>query len=164
MDYKKRVNKALENYYKRQEPDLQIRRKNEKPEELVVNDHLIWCKQMNWDVDVIESKSKFNTSTMRYSGRAASVGTSDICGNTSEGLGVYIETKAKGRRVGSALREGQREFLIRKIASGCFAIMSDDIEYTKRIWKLFQDTPPDKRTELLINELPEHNPRQMKFT
>lgn len=163
MDYKKRVTDALNNYYKKQEPSFKKKRKNAKPEKAVEQQILIWCRQKGFDVDVVESKSKFNTQTMRYTGRAASPGMSDIIGNTNNGLAVFIELKSKGRRVASALAPKQREFLIRKIHTGCFAIMCDSIEYAENTWNQFLSLPNAQRIEFLLNELPTPRDKQLNL-
>lgn len=162
--YKKRVEEALLGYYKKQDPDYyEPRRKNEKPEESVVSAIYAWCSNMGWDVDIVEVKAKFNVETQMYTGRAASPGISDILGNTEKGLAVYIEVKAPDKRVGSALRGKQREFLSRKIETGCFAIMADSVEYLEKTWLHFITLSPEERKSFLFKELPEHKPRQLKF-
>jgi hypothetical protein len=50
-------------------------------------------------------------------------------------MAVFIELKAKGRR--SALRENQREFLIEKINTGCFAVVVDSLELLENQWERF---------------------------
>ena len=165
MDYKKRVKQALENHYAKQEyTPPEPRRKNQKPEKQVEQEILLWCNRQQWDVDVIEAKAKFNTATMQYTGRAASPGVADIIGNTQNGLSTYIELKSKGRRVGSALAPKQRAFLTRKIRTGCFAVMADSVEYIDRVWSHFCSLPTkEHRVAYLLNELPDHNQRQLKL-
>lgn len=163
-DYKKRVQRAIEGYYKRQDPqEIVERRTNQKPEQTVVRAILIWCRQAGWDVEEIEAKAKYNTTTGRYTGRAASPGLSDLCGNTPDGLAIYIEVKAEGKRTGSSLRDNQRAFLTRKIQTNCFAILADSVEYVQNTWNHFLSLPSQERKTFLMNELPEHNPRQLKL-
>lgn len=165
MDYKKRVQDAMNKYYQKLEgeTDPSPKRKNQKPEKLVEAEVLLWCKQNGFDVDVVDSKATFSLATRRYTGKTTSFGLSDIIGNTSEGLGVYIELKAKGRRVGSALDPKQRAFLIRKINTGAFAIMCDSSDYLNQAWNHFKTLTFEDRISFLINELPSHNQRQLKL-
>lgn len=163
MDYKKRVREAVEGFIKKQDLPETTTRKNEKPENIVVNSILLWCKQNGFDVHVFESKAKFNVSTGRYTGRAASPGTPDIIGNSKNGLACYIEAKAPGCRNGSNLRPQQREFLTRKIQTECFAVCADSAAYVENTWNHFISLPPQERIEYLLKELPQHNPRQLKL-
>ena len=160
MDYRSRVKKALAGFEKRQEIEIKPRRKNKKPEKAVEQEILLWCRQKGFDVDVVESKAKFNTITGLYTGKATIPGMSDILGNTSDGRAVFIELKAKGRRVGSALREEQRAFLIRKIKGSCFAVVTDSIEYIEDIWMKYQALFPHERIPFLLSELPKHTHRK----
>lgn len=162
MSYKERVKKAIENYEKKQNAiDFEPRRTNEKPEKEVEKAVLIWCKQNSFDVDVVEAKSKYNVSTGMYTGRATSIGLSDIIGNDKHGLAIFIELKAEGRRVGSALREQQRKFLTRKIMSNCFAVVTDSAEYLEQSYRHFLSLPTvEEKQDYLLKELPKHTPRQ----
>ncbi len=156
--------KALERYYQRQEPKaVEPKRTNEKPEKEVEKAVLIWLKQNNFCCDIIESKARFSTSTGGYTGRAASIGMPDIIGNYKNGLYVCIELKAPGRRVGSALREQQRNFLVKKIHTKAFAVVVDSVEYLEKTWKHFCALPSEQRQEFLLKEIPVHNERQLKF-
>lgn len=152
MDHKKSVARAIENYYKRQEPSEEPRRKNEKPEAEVVQKILIWLKQNDFDAMTVEAKATYSVQRGGYTGRAASPGTPDIIGNYKTGLSCWIEAKAKGRR--STLRELQREFLIRKIQSNCFAVVVDSVECLENIWNQFRALPHSDRQMFLLNQLP----------
>lgn len=163
MDYKKRITDAIARYEERQGVQIKPQRKNQKPEKLVEDEVSLWLRQNQFDCDIVEAKAKFSTATGRYSGRAASPGMSDIVGNTGDGLAVYIELKAKGRRVGSALAPKQRMFLTRKIQTGCFAICCDGLDYLERTWKHFLSLSKNERIVYLLNELPEHTQRQLDF-
>lgn len=165
MDYKKRVVGALERYYQRQEKQEETpSRKNNDPEKQLEKKACEWFKLNGFDIDIIEAKATFNPSDMSYTGISASFGMSDCVGNSNRGHAVFIELKAPGRRIGSALREKQRSFLIRKINTGCFAIVADSIEYIDKTWKHFQSLPTmNERISFLLNELPQHKPRQVDF-
>ena len=112
---------------------------------------------------MVEAKAVFSVATKRYTGKTTSFGLSDIVGNSSTGLAIYIELKAPGRRVGSAIRPKQREFIIRKIKTGCFAIVTDSAQYANEVWLKFQPLDYEQRVELLLSELPAHNQRQLSF-
>lgn len=165
MDRKKRVEAAIEGYFKRQEvKEIPPKRTNEKPEKTVEKAVLVWCKQNGFCMDVVESKSKFNTQTMRYTGRAASPGMPDLVGNTSNGLACFIELKAPGCRNGSNLRDNQRDFLTRKIHTNCFAVVTDSVTYLEATWTTYKSLPnKEERIKFLLNELPQHKTRQMKL-
>lgn len=156
-----RVKAAVEKYLNRtyglESPTP--KRSNQKPEKITEQEVLMWCKQKQFDVTVVEAKAVYSVTTKRYTGRAVSDGFSDIVGNTSKGLAVYIELKAKNKRVGSALRPNQRDFLHRKIRTGCFAVMVDSLEYIDKTWNHYCSLPLEQRISFLLNELPDHKHR-----
>ncbi len=122
MDYKHRVKAAIEKYHLRQEkPQQSTKRKNDKPEVEVQKLCLEWMRSCGFDVNVIESKAVFNPSLGRYLNSQASPGMSDCIGNDKDGIAVYVEFKAPGRR--STLRENQLDFLKRKINLKCFSVV-----------------------------------------
>lgn len=163
MDYRDKIKRATEQFVKRETSAQGPKRNNKKPEKEVEKQVLVWLKQNNFCCDVVEAKATFSVASNRYTGRAASPGMSDIIGNTSNGLAVFIELKAPGRRVGSALREDQRAFLTRKIQSGCFAVVADSAEYIDRVWKHYLTLSQEEKISYLLNEIPKHNPRQDEF-
>ncbi len=157
---KESTKKAIENYYKRQEIDITPTRKNKKPEKQVEQDVLIWAKSKGMSLDIIEAKAKFNTATGMYTGRAASAGLSDLIGNTQHGLAVFIELKAPGRRVGSALHARQRAFLTEKIMTNCFAVVVDSVEFLEQIWLQFCTLPSEQKLKFLLDQLPKQKLRE----
>lgn len=111
--------KYLDNQLKQSKP----RRKNKKPEKNVQYEVEQWLEKHGFDYDIVESKAVYHEQSGRYLHGQTSSGFSDIVANDSNGLAVYIELKAPGRR--STLREKQRDFLTRKIKSNCFAVVVD---------------------------------------
>ncbi len=163
---KESTKKAIENYYKKLDAEIEPtpKRKNKNPEKLVERDVLLWCKKNDISVDVIEAKAKFNTTTGAYTGRAASHGLSDLIGNNIQGMAVFIELKALGRRVGSALHERQRKFLTNKIQTNCFAVVTDAVDHLEKVYRHWLSLPTsEERIKYLLSELPQHNPRQLNL-
>lgn len=151
-DYKKRVENAIYSYYERQQPKkVTPRKKNEKPEAEFMLLFKKYLEGLGWSVDIIESKGVFNEEAGRYMHGKTRPGYPDISGNMCNGLAIYIETKAPGRR--STVRPDQREFLINKIASNCFAIVCDSINYFDRVFAEWQESPNKKA--FLLKEIPE---------
>lgn len=104
-----------------------------------------------WSMTIIEAKANFSEESGRYTWGAVEPGFPDLSGNMPTGLAVFIEVKAPGKR--STIRPAQREFLLRKIATNCFAICCDSIEYFERVFGEWQKA--ENKKALLLRELPE---------
>jgi hypothetical protein len=90
-----------------------------KPEKIVECKILAKCYELGWSVDIIDSKGQWSPRARRFlKSKAAPDGFADICGNTSEGRAVFIELKRPGVR---QVRQKQKEFLVKKINTGCIA-------------------------------------------
>jgi hypothetical protein len=152
MDFKERVRKSVEKYLDKQGPSNKPSRKNGKPEKEVEAEVLEWCRGFGWDLNVIESKSVWSEKAGRYIAQSVSPGFSDLAGNTDVGLSVYIELKAPGKL--STIRPDQREFLLRKINSGCFAVCVDSTSRLETIWAGFCKAYNKK--EYLVSVLPKY--------
>lgn len=152
-DLKSRIKKATEGYIKKT-TTIKQKRHNKSPEKDLQQDVVKWLRSIGWDVSVVESKSTFSLKQGRYIGQAAAPGFCDIVGNDPEGRAVFIEMKAPGRR--NTLRDNQREFLIRKINSGCYAVVADSqlyIHQTYHQWLHTNDKP-----KYLLSLLPDEKP------
>jgi len=149
-DFKGRVKNAINKYIEKQTPTNKVKRKNEKPEKQVEREVLKWCRDNGWDINVVESKSTWSESAGRYIAQSVSSGFSDLAGNTDLGLSVFIELKAPGKL--STLRPQQREFLLRKIGTGCFAVCVDSVSRLELAWSGFCKAYDKK--EYLVSVLP----------
>ena len=151
-DYKKSVQAAVEKFNEKNDPNYsKPTRKNQKPEEEFIHNELVpFLKSINIDHNVIEAKSTFSEKSQRYTMQSVAPGYPDISGNFPNGLALFIEVKAPGCR--TRLRDDQREFLIRKINSNCFACVTDSIEHLTNLIEKFKTT--DNRKSLLLNDLP----------
>lgn len=152
MDYKKRVQSAIENYHKSILP--KPKKHNDKPEakfSLQLKKHI---ESLGWSIDIIEAKANYSETSGRYTNGAVTAGYSDISGNMPNGRAVYVEVKAPGKR--SNVSPGQHEFLTRKINTNCFAIVCDSIEYFDRVLMSWQMKLADKELakNYLLSELP----------
>lgn len=151
MDNDNPVTKALLGYSQRQ---IKTKRqtKNRKPEARVVIDILQWCKLKEWQVQRIESKNTYNPKAGRWVSSPTAPGTPDIIGTLPTGVFVAIEVKAPGRL--TTLRDNQREFLLQKINSNAFALVTDSVARLEKIynhWKTLSGVEARDylRTELL---------------
>ncbi len=134
-----------------------FKKRNKKPEKIFVAYLLAKMRMLGYDVDEVESKAVYSLRARRYIRGQLPKGFSDIVGNNVRGLATFIEAKAEGRK--STLRAEQRNFLTRKIKSGCIAMVVDSIDDFLRQHKQFEDTyylfSQDQRAELLLKELPQ---------
>lgn len=111
-----------------------------------------WLRASGFDVTVIEAKATFNQKRSRFIAQSVAPGTCDIVGNDSAGRAVFIELKAPGRR--STLREQQRDFLQRKIKTGCFAVVVDSVEMLKEFYSVWTSHDASLRFHYLESVLP----------
>jgi hypothetical protein len=132
--YKSGVKSAIENYYKRElSAQNTAPRKNNKPEEPVVIDCLKWLKQNGFHVQRVESKAVKNHLTGNWSNPQIQPGTPDIIGNSPEGIGVFVEVKAPGKR--SSVRVSQYKYLSEKLKINCFVAVVDSAKYLETMYK-----------------------------
>ena len=111
-----------------------------KPEKITEVEVLAMCSQLGFDVSVIESKATYSKNLERYTkSKSAPVGISDIVGNDDRGMAVYVELKAKGKL--STLRPAQKIFLLRKIQSGCFAVVVDSADLLFDLYSQWRKDP-----------------------
>jgi hypothetical protein len=128
------------------------KRRNKKPEKETESSCLRWMRSLGWDVDVIEAKGGMN----QFGVINVKSGFSDVCGNTSNGQAVFVEFKAPGKL--RNLKPHQRQFLIKKINTGCFALVTDRVEHLKFIWETYQNYRRrkhfDTAKKYLLSKLP----------
>ncbi len=153
---------ALLKFYKRDADKLsgksqRKRRKNASPEKDLEKEILRWSTSKGIDLHVIEAKAVYSVSAGRYLRGQAEAGLPDLVGNC-EGLSVWIELKAPGRR--STLKVHQRDFLVRKISQGCFAVCVDSVESLAKVLASFLSTPASDRVQLLLDHLPKQRPQR----
>ena len=111
-----------------------------KPEKITEVEVLAMCSQLGFDVSVIDSKATYSTNLERYAkSKSAPSGFPDITGNDDRGMAVFIELKAKGKL--STLRPAQKIFLLRKIQSGCFAVVVDSADLLFDLYSQWRKDP-----------------------
>ncbi len=152
-DMKSRIRLAVEKHSKKEDP-AKHSRKNESPERDLQKSVLKWMNTSGFSVDNIESKAHYSIAAGGYASQHQKPGIPDIVGNDSLGRAVYVELKAHGRR--GSLRENQREFLVRKINTNCFAIVADSITYISDVYNLWISC--ENKKEYLLSLLPKERP------
>ena len=164
-DFKDRVKSAIEKYMIKNSPSSLIdkpKKKKEKPEKEVERKVLEWCRAQGWSINVVESKSVWNEKAGRYISQSVIPGHSDLSGNTDLGQAVFIELKAPGRL--GTIRPLQREFLLGKIGTGCFAVCVDSVDRLVSNWDKFSKAYNKK--EFLVGILPKarvYQDRDLEF-
>lgn len=126
------VREALEKYSVMQLKEDKRKRKNKKPEKDVQIECQQWFSMQGWDGNIYEAKGGYNNT---YGIIAVVAGHPDWAGNDQMGRSCWVEFKAKGRI--STLQYNQRLFLLRKIDTNCFAIVTDSVERlrdTYNVW------------------------------
>lgn len=149
-EYKKRIESAINKWSSKQLPKPQRKKTNDKPEARFLLELKKYLTNLGWDVTIIEAKASYSEESGRYTHGAVAAGYPDLSGNMPNGLAVYIETKAPGKR--STIRPAQHEFLTRKISSNCFAICCDSVIYFDRVFAEWSQAP--NRKAFLLKELP----------
>lgn len=158
MSAKTALHKYLEKQLKK---DGKVPRKNQKPEKDVEAEVMTWLSANQFDCHVVESKAVYSYSAGRYLHGQTNPGFSDIVGNDANGMAVFIELKAKGRR--STLRQKQKAFLKKKIASNCFAVVVDSAELlatTYKEWSKLRADSPKTSQFYLFDQLPKKREKQ----
>lgn len=121
------IRRAVEGYAKKQLGSSRPRAKrNASPEKDLVKLILKACETRGWSCHVVESKAVYNASAGRYISGQTVQGFTDIVGCDNQGISMWIEVKAPGKR--STLKEHQRQFLIEKISKNAFAVCIDSVE------------------------------------
>ena len=154
-DYKKRIASAIGNFERKQMPKPERKKTNDKPEAKFLLELKKHLTSLGFSMSIIEGKANYSESAGRYMHGAVSAGYPDLSGNTPQGVAVFIEVKAPGKR--KNIRPEQRAFLIEKIKTNCLAICCDSIEYFDRIWLNW----PLLGQKFLMDELPELAPRYL---
>ena len=147
--------RALKIYSEKQIKSTKKRkkRKGPSPEKLVEKQVMNWLNDNGFSCNVIEAKAVFNVHSGRYLRGQTDAGFPDIAGCTPQGLGCFIELKAKGKR--STLKEHQRAFLVDKINKGAFSVCVDSVDCLRDIVNRIKICKTkNERVELLLNHLP----------
>ena len=157
---KARIRAKIEGYVSREydqfirENTKRGKRKNQKPENLVVKDHLQWYEEDGFFMNVYESKAKAQLIRGQEVWRTGGleVGTPDSGGTCPNGYSCWIEFKAKGSR--SRISNDQRAHLTKVIERGGFGLCSDDVNYSKETYHKWLNKSREDKIPFLLNELP----------
>jgi hypothetical protein len=131
-----------------------------KPEKEVEKACLDWMRSRGWSVQIFEAKATWSPEAGRFIQQSMRAGTCDCLGNTDEGIGCAVEFKAPGAlsTFNSEKRHLQREFIIQKIKTNCFACVVDSVERLELIyteWLKIKSEDREKSREYLISMLPQ---------
>lgn len=140
----------------RKENNNEVFIRNSGPEKQVELEVLAWGKRNNFDLTVIDTSAVWNPMANRYLRRQASESLPDLIGNVN-GISVWIELKARGQRsaINSKKCLHQRDFLVRKINQGCFAVVTDGESHMNEIWYKFKGCKDIfERRAVLMGDLP----------
>lgn len=131
--------KSVEKYQQKQDRILSgPKRKNDKPEKRVETEVMHWLNTRGFSCHVVESKAVFNRKAMAYISGQTVKGMTDIIGCTPEGIAVFIELKAPGKR--SSLKTHQRMFIEEKIEKGCLAGVVDGAGSMEMLYAHFMNS------------------------
>ena len=151
---KSRIQKAIHDYEARRERKDKPTRKNKDPENQFIEEMLVpWLKRNGFSYNIVESKSTYNPQARRYISQSMAPGICDIIGNDAYGRSIFIEAKAPGKR--ATLRDNQRDFLIDKIRSNCFAVCVDSVDGLNFLYSEFMMIGRmEDRQKFLLDSLP----------
>lgn len=124
---------------------MTIKKHNKKPEKVFQQEILLILRRKGFDIDVVEAKAVFSQKARRYLHSQATPGMTDLVGNDSSGIALFVELKAPGKL--KTLRENQRHFLKRKISSNSFACVTDSVE---RFFEIYEKWKEIKETKSMI--------------
>lgn len=144
------------------------RKHYEKPEKEVEKACLEWMRTQGWSVNIFEAKATFDPRRQRYISQSMKAGTCDCMGNTSEGVSVAVEFKAPGAisSFNSPKRIKQKQFIINKILTNCFACVVDSVEKLETIYKQWQFLRADGEAarSYLLKALPKVSEKNVQDT
>jgi hypothetical protein len=145
---------ALDRFFSKQaKHDQRIPRKNQKPEFTnTVVPCLEWLRSNGWSVDIVEAKATYSAQAGRYLSGPTEAGMPDLVGCAPDGIGAFIEAKAKGKR--STVRPQQHAYLTEKISKGAFAVVVDSVEDLERQYLAWASSPGDYQKQYLLEQLP----------
>lgn len=156
------VKAAIAKFYEREKKKLEgPTRRNTNPEKCVEEACVIWMKSQNWTGQVYESKAKLINGRWQSSG--LKFGHSDWMGNTPDGITACVEFKAPGARssFNKEKNHRQRQFIIERINSNCFACVVDSadcLSATYFVWqKLREHDGMERAKQYLLDALPKIN-------
>lgn len=127
-------------------------KKNKKPEKEVEREVMQWLDSHGFSCHVVESKAVYSAAAGRYVRGQTVQGFPDIVGCDPNGIAVFIELKAKGRR--STIKEHQTEFLKKKLRMGAFALCCDSASYLASAYNNYMKVAKENRAYLLESILP----------
>ena len=162
-DAKSRIKKAIEIYSNRErekwEPKTKIKSYG-KPEKKVEKECLVYMRSLGWSVNIFEAKATWNPDAGAWTQQGMKAGTCDCLGNTPNGVSIAVEFKAPGSLASfnSESRYLQKQFIIDKINTYCFAVVVDSAEMLKtyfREWSRLVSFDRDMAKEYLMNSLPQ---------
>ena len=148
---------ALDRYSRRQmrKKPREKKQKNESPEKEVEKEVIEFLEKSGFDISIVESKAVFSQSAGRYLRGQTEAGFSDIAGVCPDGIGCFIELKAKGKK--RTIRPAQVDFLTRKIrknAFGCCVDSVSDIADIYNNWLNLRATSINDAQKYLLDILP----------
>lgn len=160
-EHKRRVQQALERHHEKLlKEDKGPTRTNKKPEKEVEAACLKWMRELNWEVQIYESKATYNPHAGGYTkNKSVKTGNADCQGIMPDGTSVAIEFKAPGK-LASFLRNGnepQRDFIIKRIHMNGFACVvdsSDRLELIYMEWIKQKTLSIEAARHYLFNQLP----------
>lgn len=156
--------KRLDKNLKAQEKASKPKRKNKKPEKEVEKLVMEWLERHSFSCHVVESKAVYSARAGRYLRGQTDAGVSDIIGCDRNGISVWIELKAPGRR--SNLSDNQFRFLSDKIRLNCFACVVDSVELLEHYHGKFihyrVQNLKEKAAQFLLDQLPKKRKNRAK--
>jgi len=164
-DYKNRVKKAIDGYYRRQKIDDVPKRKNQKPEkELVEKPCLAWLRNNGFRCKIIEAKAVWSKNRNCYTNSHVAAGTLDCQIVTPDGFAGWIEFKAPGKLNTIHRNPRQLQTLRAEISFGCFACVVDSVELLKSIYfqwiHLKHNGCANEATDYLLSLIPDEPKRR----
>lgn len=142
-DQRKRVQKAMERHHQKllhkEQKQKRSHRKVEQTE--VEKPCVLWMKQQGFEVEISKAEATFNPKAGRFLKTSLQSGMTDTRGWDCNNRPFNVEFKAPGRlrdvwgtpSKGNAGR--QAGFIKKQIDRNCFAVVVDDLELLKKLWK-----------------------------
>ena len=142
-DHKKRVRQAMQRHHQKLLQKETKPKRNHRQVELeeVEKPCLKWMRNQGWEVEISKAEATWDINAGRFTRTALQSGMTDSRGWDSSNRPFYVEFKAPGclKNVwgspNKANENRQGNFIIKQIGRSCFAVVVDDLEMLKKLWR-----------------------------
>lgn len=122
-------------------------------EKHITSEILNFAAQNKWLLFRTEAKAQLSAVTGQFTDQPTPSGTADLVGCDNFGWSLFIEVKTPKRK--NKISQDQREFLLRAIHRGAFALVAYSVPQLKRVYAECKQMSLKDRKSYLLSLLPD---------